>query len=37
MSNALMQYTMSEGQVLDAQTVRSYLVNGNGQVTDSEV
>lgn len=37
MSNSLMKYTMSQGQVLDAQTVRNYLVSGNGQVTDSEV
>lgn len=37
MSNQLMQYTMEQGQTIDANTVRNYLVNGNGQVTDSEV
>lgn len=37
MSNNLMEYTMDKGQVIDSQTVRNYLVSGNGQVTDSEV
>ena len=37
MSDSLMKYTMAQGQVLDAKTVRNYLVSGNGQVTDSEV
>ena len=34
---ALAEFTTETGQVLTADTVKNYLVSGNGQVTDSEV
>ena len=34
---SLAEFTTETGQVLTAETVKNYLVNGNGQVTDSEV
>lgn len=34
---ATLEYTMQDGQVLTADTVRNYLVSGNGNVTDQEV
>ena len=34
---ALAEFTTGTGQVLTADTVKNYLVSGNGQVTDSEV
>ena len=39
MKNSLqtLEYTMADGQVLTADTVRNYLVSGNGNVTDQEV
>ena len=36
-SLATLEYTMADGQVLTADTVRNYLVSGNGNVTDQEV
>ena len=36
-SLATLEYTMADGQVLTAETVRNYLVSGNGNVTDQEV
>ena len=33
-SLATLEYTMADGQVLTADTVRNYLVSGNGNVTD---
>ena len=39
MKNSLqtLEYTMADGQVLTADTVRKYLVSGNGNVTDQEI
>lgn len=39
MSNALIEtsYQLESGQVLSAETVKNYLVSGNGAVTDQEV
>ena len=39
MKNSLqtLEYTMADGQVLTADTVRNYLVSGNGNVTDQEI
>ncbi len=39
MDNALMNtsYTLEGGQVLNAETVKNYLVNGNGKVSDQEI
>ena len=34
---ALAEFTTETGQVLTADTVKNYLVSGNGEVTDSEV
>ena len=34
---ALASFTLEGGQVLNADTVRNYLVRGNGNVTDQEV
>ena len=34
---ALASFTLEGGQVLNAETVRNYLVRGNGKVTDQEV
>ena len=36
-SLATLEYTMADGQVSTADTVRNYLVSGNGNVTDQEV
>lgn len=36
-SLATLEYTMQDGQVLTADTVRNYLVSGNGAVSDQEV
>lgn len=36
-SLATLEYTMADGQVLTADTVRNYLVSGNGNVTDQEI
>ena len=36
-SLATLEYTMADGQILTADTVRNYLVSGNGNVTDQEV
>ena len=36
-SLATLEYTMADGQVLTADTVRNYLVSGNGNVADQEV
>lgn len=33
----LTQYKLESGQILSADTVKNYLVNGNGKVTDQEV
>ena len=37
-SNALQlaTYTLEGGQVLNAETVKNYLVSGNGNITDQE-
>lgn len=36
-NNEVMSVTLESGSILDANTVRNYLVSGNGRVTDQEV
>lgn len=36
-NNEVMAVTLESGSILDANTVRNYLVSGNGRVTDQEV
>ena len=33
---ALAEYTLEGGQVLNVETVKNYLVRGNGDITDQE-